>query len=156
MGRGHTSLGGHIDKVIAVVAEEQILPQLRRVQVLVPIVVKVGASRAHAPATTRGKHLAHIDKAGPIVAKERVPAAFAIDPVQVYAVKIERSRAAAFGLGDIKAAARVDSGQAEFSTKGASGSAAAQHVHRTQRPPVIFAENADTSIFEWNGPLAVV
>ena len=122
MGRSHASRYGHIGKMIAVVAEEQILPQLGRVQVLVPIVVKVRTSRPHAPAATRDpKPLAHIDKAGQaIIAKERVAAALAIDPVQVLvpiAVKIERGRAAAFGLGDIalcQAAARVNAGQAEL------------------------------------------
>ena len=58
---------------------------------------------------------------GAVVAEKRVATAFAIDPVQVLiavAVKVERGRAAAFGLGDIalfQAATRVDAGQAEFS-----------------------------------------
>ena len=122
MGRGHASRGSHIDKAIAVIAKEQILPQLGRVQVLVPIVVKVRASRAHAPAAIRSpKRLTHIDKAGQtIVAKKRMAAALAIDPVEVLvavAVKVKRGCAAAFGLGDIalfQTAARVDAGQAEF------------------------------------------
>ena len=122
MRRSHTSRCGHIGKVIAVVAVEQILPQLGRVQVLIAIVVKVRARRAHAPAAARGpERLAHIDKAGQaIVAKERMATALAIDPVQVLvaiAIVVERGCAAAFGLGDIalfQAAARVDAGQAEL------------------------------------------
>ena len=122
MGRSHASHCGHIDKAISVVAVEQILPQLRRVQVLVPIVVKVRASRTHTPTATRGpKHLTHIDKASQtVVAEKRVTAAFAINPVQILiaiAIKIERGRAAAFGLGDIalfQAATRVDASQAEL------------------------------------------
>ena len=106
MRRSHTSRCAHIGEGHAVVAKEHILPQLGRVQVWVPVVVKVRTRRPHAPAAAGGPEcLAHIDKAGrTIVAEERVSAAWAINPIEVLIaieIKVERGGAAAFGLGDI-------------------------------------------------------